>query len=423
LTDDGLYLALNLVRGSIPLIWTQYANLKYTPEIKFLTDKQKQRNAFSSHFNTLNEMYQSPLICVNLCKEKGQEKKLSDVYEAFYKNVQFKFGVKYVAWDFHKEVKHTDFTKVNILLNRVQDDMRGISYYAEQYTEMSMAAEAFIAEQSGAAASSGSKIKKSASSDNFLLGDAEFSKDAVHENEEELDDNLMEFDDKAAAAAAPQQTVSQQVPAENLLDFDSKPSTPAPTVTVQPPASPAKQPSPAIVPAPSPAKNSQLLTPISAPLVKGSKGSSLSMQKGTFRINCIDCCDRTNVTMTYIAKTILRQQMLRIGILLSKHESLSEHKKFEEVFNHVWANNGDKISLMYSGTGALMGDYTRTGQRSVSGLLSDGFNSVSRYVQNNFKDSVRQRSINLVLGILDINSKDELQAFQGNDIVSELFLF
>lgn len=92
--DDNVLVTLVLIRGSIPLIWTQYANMKYTPEIKFLTDKQKQRNAFSSHFNMLNDTYKNPIICVNLCKEKGQEKKLSDVYEGFWKNVQLKSKVK-----------------------------------------------------------------------------------------------------------------------------------------------------------------------------------------------------------------------------------------------------------------------------------------------------------------------------------------
>lgn len=55
----------------------------------------------------------------------------------------------------------------------------------------------------------------------------------------------------------------------------------------------------------------------------------------------------------------------------------------------VWANNGDTISRLYAGTQALLGDYTRTGQRSVAGLLSDGYNSAMRYVQNNFRDTFK----------------------------------
>jgi len=35
----------------------------------------------------------------------------------------------------------------------------------------------------------------------------------------------------------------------------------------------------------------------------------------------------------------------------------------------MWADHGDAISLQYSGTNALKGDLTRTGKRTVGGLL------------------------------------------------------
>ena len=51
----------------------------------------------------------------------------------------------------------------------------------------------------------------------------------------------------------------------------------------------------------------------------------------------------------------------------------------------VWANNGDTISRQYAGTNALKGDYTRTGERNLSGLVKDGVNSASRYYLNHMK--------------------------------------
>jgi len=56
----------------------------------------------------------------------------------------------------------------------------------------------------------------------------------------------------------------------------------------------------------------------------------------------------------------------------------------------VWANNADAISEQYAGTGALKTDYTRTGKRSVQGVLNDGLNSAMRYYINNFQDGFRQ---------------------------------
>ncbi|CAN0054094.1 unnamed protein product, partial [Hapterophycus canaliculatus] len=54
--------------------------------------------------------------------------------------------------------------------------------------------------------------------------------------------------------------------------------------------------------------------------------------------------------------------------------------------------------MLYAGTPALKGDFTRTGQRTKMGLLQDGTNSAIRYVVNNFQDHRRQESVDLLLG-------------------------
>ena len=43
---DGILTSFAQIRGSIPLLWNQQANLKYTPEIRFMQDKAKQKMAF-----------------------------------------------------------------------------------------------------------------------------------------------------------------------------------------------------------------------------------------------------------------------------------------------------------------------------------------------------------------------------------------
>jgi hypothetical protein len=137
----------------------------------------------------------------------------------------------------------------------------------------------------------------------------------------------------------------------------------------------------------------------------------LKLQNGVFRVNCIDCCDRTNVVKSYISRYVFLKQLSDLGIVRRRADSLIAYPQLERIFNVFWSENGDRISTLYTGTGALMGDYTRTGQRSMMGLMNDGLNSVTRYVKNNFIDEVRQRSIHLVLGKLDLNSVDEQRAF------------
>lgn len=64
----------------------------------------------------------------------------------------------------------------------------------------------------------------------------------------------------------------------------------------------------------------------------------------------------------------------------------------------MWATQGDVISKQYAGTAALKGDYTRTGERKISGVVRDGVNSANRYYLNRFKDAYRQAVIDIMQG-------------------------
>lgn len=52
----------------------------------------------------------------------------------------------------------------------------------------------------------------------------------------------------------------------------------------------------------------------------------------------------------------------------------------------------------YGGSGALKADFTRTGRRTIKGVLHDGVKAMERYYRNNFADGARQDSIDLLLG-------------------------
>jgi len=143
-----------------------------------------------------------------------------------------------------------------------------------------------------------------------------------------------------------------------------------------------------------------------ADIVKGANGSLtgtvLQSQKGTFRTNCMDCLDRTNVVQSVIGR-----KMLHLALIHAKlsDKSVFQLKPFEtlpgnleEVFREVWTNNANAISMLYTGTGALKTDFTRTGKRTKQGALQDARNSIARYVKGNFYDHYNQNSIDLVLG-------------------------
>ncbi|KAL0177983.1 hypothetical protein M9458_026877, partial [Cirrhinus mrigala] len=45
------------------------------------------------------------------------------------------------------------------------------------------------------------------------------------------------------------------------------------------------------------------------------------------------------------------------------------------------------------------GDFTRTGERKLAGVMKDGVNSANRYYLNRFRDAYRQAVIDLMMGL------------------------
>ncbi|CAL2274216.1 unnamed protein product [Prunus armeniaca] len=93
-------------------------------------------------------------------------------------------------------------------------------------------------------------------------------------------------------------------------------------------------------------------------LLLNEKGEKMKEQLGVVRTNCIDCLDRTNVTQSMIARNMLEGQLRRLGIFAAE-ETISSHPNLDECFKILWANHGDDISIQYSGTAALKGDFVR----------------------------------------------------------------
>ncbi|XP_052745117.1 phosphatidylinositide phosphatase SAC2 [Bicyclus anynana] len=118
-------------------------------------------------------------------------------------------------------------------------------------------------------------------------------------------------------------------------------------------------------------------------------------QSGVFRVNCIDCLDRTNVVQTAIAKYVLELQLCRLGL---GTPGCGLPPSLRQAFLTMWADSGDLVSRQYAGTKALKGDYTRTGERKFTGMMKDGVASANRYYLSTFKDALRQVAIDVMTG-------------------------
>lgn len=115
-------------------------------------------------------------------------------------------------------------------------------------------------------------------------------------------------------------------------------------------------------------------------------------QEGVFRTNCLDCLDRTNLIQTIIS------QMAVEAFLNQRGEYAGPD--FWVRHSNLWADNGDALSKIYAGTGALKSSFTRSGKMSLAGAIADARKSATRLYINNFADKGRQNTIDMLLGRL-----------------------
>lgn len=160
-------------------------------------------------------------------------------------------------------------------------------------------------------------------------------------------------------------------------------------------------------------KLEQFFKSYSAFYMKGNE--VLSQQYGTIRTNCLDCLDRTNCVQTFIGLQVLGKQLEMLD-LNEKQQSVT---RFEEVFKQMWVDNGNEISKIYAGTGAIQG----------GSKFMDGARSAARTIQNNLLDTSKQEAIDILLlgKALNSNLADRARTLLSsylhhlsNNIISEM---
>lgn len=124
----------------------------------------------------------------------------------------------------------------------------------------------------------------------------------------------------------------------------------------------------------------------------------ISEQQGIFRTNCLDCLDRTNLVQQVLSltafKTFLEDfHLANVKVYIDNEDFVIKH-------NTLWADHGDQVSQIYTGTNALKSSFSRKGKMSFAGALSDATKSVSRMYINNFMDKGKQQNIDTLLGRL-----------------------
>lgn len=140
--------------------------------------------------------------------------------------------------------------------------------------------------------------------------------------------------------------------------------------------------------------------PLSAQTASNAATTVILQQEGVFRTNCLDCLDRTN-----LIQTILSQMTLECFL---EHRGERAASDFWVRHSSLWADNGDALSKIYAGTGALKSSFTRHGKISLAGAIADARKSATRMYINNFADKGRQNTIDMLLGRLIDQSSVQL---------------
>ena len=124
------------------------------------------------------------------------------------------------------------------------------------------------------------------------------------------------------------------------------------------------------------------------------------LQTGVIRTNCLDCLDRTNVVQGNLAIYIMKQQLADIEI--------EYNSDIDKKMKELWTDNGDYISIQYSGDKSVISEVMLNGEQGFFGKISHVKCSVNRLFKGWFDDDFGQQAIDLFLSKepFCINGKD-----------------
>lgn len=137
----------------------------------------------------------------------------------------------------------------------------------------------------------------------------------------------------------------------------------------------------------------------------------IEKQHGVFRTNCMDCLDRTNLVQNEISRIALTAYLR--NRFQNNWSVITDNLNGRH--SHLWAENGDGLSRIYAGTGALKSAFTRTGKVTFMNVLSDATRSANRFIINNFQDKAKQEVIDQLL----VRTR---QFYYRSTILSELWI-
>ncbi|KAL5533429.1 FIG4 [Sanghuangporus sanghuang] len=125
--------------------------------------------------------------------------------------------------------------------------------------------------------------------------------------------------------------------------------------------------------------------------------STISLQNGICRTNCVDCLDRTNAAQFVFGKRVLGHQLYALGVVDSPN--LSFDSDAVNMLTEMYHDHGDTLALQYTGSALVNRVETYRRMPHWNSHSRDIIENIRRFYTNAVLDADKQAAINLFLGV------------------------
>ncbi|XP_048000875.1 phosphatidylinositol-3-phosphatase SAC1 [Leguminivora glycinivorella] len=122
---DGEKSSFVQTRGSIPLFWSQYPNIKYKPACTLAHEDHVA--AYTKHVKEQQQLYGSQVL-INLIDHCGKEEALERGFRSAVAAAALP-GVRYEPFDFHTECRGMRYDRLNVLIDRIAHEQAEFGYF------------------------------------------------------------------------------------------------------------------------------------------------------------------------------------------------------------------------------------------------------------------------------------------------------
>ncbi|KAI0920428.1 hypothetical protein AcV5_010162 [Taiwanofungus camphoratus] len=125
--------------------------------------------------------------------------------------------------------------------------------------------------------------------------------------------------------------------------------------------------------------------------------STMALQNGICRTNCVDCLDRTNAAQFVFGKRALGHQLYALGVVDSPN--LAFDSDAVNMLTEMYHDHGDSLALQYTGSALVNRVETYRRMPHWNSHSRDIIENLRRFYANSLLDADKQTAINLFLGV------------------------